>query len=147
MRADVLVARPALQAPRTATMATVAFVVGAFLVGWTAYIHFDLWHSIGYRHIHIIGPLFVVQAVAGLVLGILLLLVRRVWVAIGGIGFVLSTVGGFLLSVLLPKGLFNFKESWLAPFAKQAFVIEVAAAVVLLIAAALCLAPRGRSAS
>jgi hypothetical protein len=81
------------------------------------------------------------------VLGILLLLVRRVWVAIGGIGFVLSTVGGFLLSVLLPKGLFNFKESWLAPFAKQAFVIEVAAAVVLLIAAALCLAPRGRSAS
>jgi len=70
-----------------------------------------------------------------------------VWVAIGGIGFAVSTMAGFLLSVLLPNGLFNFKESWLAPFAKQAFGIEIATAVVLVVAAALCLAPQRSSAS
>ena len=36
-------------------------------------------------------------------------------------------------------GLFGFKDSWLAPFAKQAFTIEVLAVVVLIAAAALCL--------
>jgi hypothetical protein len=43
-----------------------------------------------------------------------------------------------LLSVT--HGLFGFQETWLAPFAQQAFGIEVAAAVVLIAAALLSLA-------
>jgi hypothetical protein len=73
------------------------------------------------------------------VLAIVIVAVRRVWVAVAGAGFGVSTIVGFLLTVGLTKGLFNFKESWSAPFADQAFGIEIALTVVLLIAGALCL--------
>ena len=131
--------------------ATAAFVVGALLVLWTAYIHFHLWNETdGYRHISVIGPLFLAQAIGGLVIAVALVAVRRVWVAIAGAGFGLSTLVGFLLTVGLSKGLFNFKESWEAPFAKQAFGIELALTVVLLAAGSLCLrgsTPRVRTGS
>ena len=45
-------------------------------------------------------------------------------------------------------GLFGFKDSWLAPYAKQAFTIEVLAMAVFIAAAALCLVgsvPRARA--
>ena len=41
----------------------------------------------------------------------------------------LATLAGFLISVV--HGLFGFEETWLAPFAQQAFALEVAAVVVL----------------
>jgi hypothetical protein len=117
---------------------TVAYVAGALLVLWSAYIHFHLWdESDGYRHIATIGPLFLAQAIGGLLIGVLIVAVRRVWVAIIGLGFAASTVIGFLLTVGLTKGLFNFKETWAAPFAGLAFAVEIAAAAVLLVAAAL----------
>ncbi len=62
---------------------------------------------------------------------------RRLWAAIVGIGFAAATLAGFLISVT--NGVFGFKESWLAPFAHQAFGIEVAALAVLVAAATLCL--------
>jgi hypothetical protein len=118
--------------------ATAAFVVGGALLIWSAYIHFHLWNeSNGYRSIPTIGVLFLLQSIAGLIIGIGLVVVRRLWAAIIAIGFALSTIAGFLLSVA--RGLFGFKDSWLAPFAKQAFTIEVIAVVVLIAAAALCL--------
>jgi hypothetical protein len=120
--------------------ATAAFVIGGLLVVWSAYIHFHLWDEAqGYRHISIIGPLFLLQAIGGLVVGVLVIAVRRVWAALAGIGFAASTIVGFLLTVGLTDGLFNFKETWAAPFAHQAFAIEIAIVVVLLVAGALCL--------
>jgi hypothetical protein len=121
--------------------ATAAYVAGAALVVWSGYIHFHLWDESGsyYRHISIIGPLFLAQAIGGLVVGVLLVAVRRVWAAIIGIGYAVSTFVGFLLTVNLSKGLFNFQETWAAPFAGLAFAVEVAAAAVLLVAGALCL--------
>jgi len=124
--------------------ATLAFVAGGLLVVWSAYIHFHLWDEPqGYRHISIIGPLFLLQAIGGLVVGILIVAARRVWVALAGIGYAVSTAVGFLLSVGLTKGLFNFKESWQAPFAHLAFAVEIAVVVVLLAACALCLLGTG----
>ena len=118
--------------------ATAAFVVGGVLLVWSAYVHFHLWSETdGYRSIPTIGPLFLLQSIAGLVIGIGVVVVRRLWAAVIGIGFALTTIAGFLLSVA--HGLFGFKDSWLAPFAKQAFTIEILAAVVLIVAAALCL--------
>jgi hypothetical protein len=140
VRTDLLMHGPGRRSPSVAAAATVAFVVGALLLVWSGYIHFHLWDSVGYRSIPTIGDLFIVQSISGLLLGILVIAVRRVWVAVAGIGFALSTMAGFLLCVLLPKGLFNFKESWLAPFAKQAFFTEIAVIFVLLIAVAVCLA-------
>jgi hypothetical protein len=63
---------------------------------------------------------------------------------LAGIAFALATVGGFLITVT--NGLFGFTDSWLVPFAQQAFAIEVTAAAVLALAVVLCLtgAPRGR---
>jgi hypothetical protein len=119
-------------------VATAAFVVGGLFLVWSSYIHFHLWDSVGYRHLATIGPLFLLQSIAGLVLGVLVLAVRRVWAALLGIGFALSTLAGFLVSV--EYGLFGFKDSWQAPFASQAFAVELSAAGVLVVAAAMCMA-------
>ena len=124
--------------------ATAGFVIGALLVLWSAYIHFHLWDETdGYRQIPTIGPLFLAQSIGGLVVAILVVAVRRVWVAIVGAGYGVSTIIGFLLTVGLTKGLFNFKESWSAPFADQALAIEIALTVVLVLAGALCLVGSG----
>lgn len=122
---------------RAKKVATASFVVGGLLVLWSSYIHLHLWDSLGYRHIATIGPLFLLQSVAGLVVAVLLVAVRRAWAAVLGIGFALSTMAGFLVSV--EHGLFGFKDSWAAPFATQAFLIEFAAAGVLAVGATLCL--------
>ena len=118
--------------------ATTAFIVGGALLIWSAFIHFHLWSETdGYRTIATIGPLFLLQSIAGLVIGIGVVAVRRRWAAVIGVGFALSTIAGFLLSVAV--GLFGFKDSWLAPFAKEAFTVELLAVVVLIAAAVLCL--------
>ena len=116
---------------------TVAFVVGGLLVLWSGTLHFHLWQKVGYRHIPTIGPLYLVQSVAAVVVGVLVIAVRRVWVAIAGAGFALSTMVGFLISV--EHGLFGFKDSWSAPFAHQALAVDIAAIVVLAAAGGLCL--------
>jgi hypothetical protein len=104
---------------------------------WSSYIHFHLWQELGYRHIPTIGPLFLAQSIAGLILGLLIIIVRRVWVAVLGAGFAASTMAGFLISE--QHGLFGFKDSWSAPFAHEAFAIEIAVTGLLVIAGALCL--------
>jgi hypothetical protein len=126
-------------------VATVGFVVGGLLVLWSAYIHFHLWNEPqGYRHISVIGPLFLLQSIGGHGVGVAIVTGRRVWVAICGIGYALTTLVGFLLSVGLTDGLFNFKETWVAPFADQALAIEIAVVVVLALTATLCVAWAGR---
>jgi hypothetical protein len=117
--------------------AMAAFLAGGLLLVWSAYIHFHLWQDLGYRSIPTIGPLFILQSIAGLVLGLAVLAIRRLWVGLVGAGFAVSTMMGFLLSVEI--GIFGFKDTWLAPFAKQAFFIELGSDVCLVVAAALCL--------
>jgi hypothetical protein len=120
---------------------SLAYLAGAALVVWSAYIHYHLWgEPDGYRQIPTIGPLFLAQSIGGLVIGIVIVAFRRVWAAIVGVGFGVSTIIGFYLCVELPKGLFNFKETTMAPFASEALGVEIALAVVLLLAAALSLA-------
>ncbi len=120
-------------------LATAAFVAGGALLVWSAAVHYHLWSEPdGYRSIATIGPLFLLQSISGLVIGVGVVGVRRLWAALIGIGFALVTLAGFLVSVT--NGLFGFKESWLAPFAKEAFTLEVVAAGLLIVAGALCLA-------
>lgn len=109
-----------------ATNATM--VVGAALVGWSAAIHLDLWHT-GYRSIATIGPLFLVQAISGFGLALVIAALRRLVPAIAGICFLASTLGGLVLSAKV--GLFGFKESYGAPFAHLAIIVEIAGIVVL----------------
>jgi plastocyanin len=117
--------------------ATAAFVAGGLLVIWSSYIHFHLWQSLGYRHIATIGPLFLLQSIGGFLLGLVLIGARRVWAALLGAGFAVFTMVGFLISV--ERGLFGFKDTWSAPFAHEAFALEIAIIGMCLIAGALCL--------
>jgi hypothetical protein len=108
---------------------------GAALTVVTAVIHFHLW-SDGYKTIPTIGPLFLLQAIVGVVLALGVAALRRFWTAVIAFGFVASTIGGFLLSVTI--GLFGFKDSWSAPWAGGAFVVEIAALVLLAVGGCLC---------
>ena len=136
MNTTILLAKPGPATKPKGATATAAFLVGGALIIGLSYIHIHLW-DIGYRHIPTIGPLFLLQSIAGLVIGLLVLTLRRVWTAVVGIGFVLATAAGFLISV--EHGLFGFQDSWAAPFAGLAFTIEIVTAVLLAVAALLCL--------
>ena len=136
MKLDPLLFGPRRLKKSTGWVATAAYVVGGLLLVWSAYIHVRLWKSEGYRHIPTIGSLFIVQSIVGMVIGVAVVAVRRVWVAVLGTGFVVSTMAGFLLSVEV--GLFGFQDTWSAPFAKEAMLIEGASIVAMTMAAALC---------
>jgi hypothetical protein len=136
MNLDSLFYGPGRLTKSRGSMATAAFVLAGLLVVWSAYIHFRLWQTEGYRHIPTIGPLFIIQSIAGVVIGVLIVAVRRLWVAVVGAGFAISTMVGFVVS--LEVGLFGFQDNWSAPFAQQAFFIELAATVALFVAGALC---------
>jgi hypothetical protein len=119
--------------------ATAGFALGGALLVWSAAIHYHLWSEPdGYRSIPTIGPLFLLQSISGLVIGLGVVAVRRLWAAVIGIGFAVLTVAGFVASVT--HGLFGFEDSWLAPFAQQAFAIEIVAACLLVFAGVLSLA-------
>ena len=98
--------------PRSATVA--ARVASAGLLAATGAIHLDLYLT-GYRYIPTIGWLFLAQVVTAFAFAVLLLATVRVAdrpiggaVAAGAAGFVLSTLGGYLIS--LQFGLFGFRE-------------------------------------
>ena len=129
--------RPSRDARPAGWAATGAFVIAALLIIWSSSIHFHLWQSLGYRHIATIGPLFLLQSLGGVLLGVLIIGARRVWAAVLGAGFALSTMVGFLISV--EYGLFGFKDTWSAPFAHEAFALEIGTIGVCAIAGALCL--------
>jgi hypothetical protein len=118
-------------------LANLAYGVGGGLVAVTGVIHLHLWMN-GYRQIPTIGPLFLAQAIGGFAVALTILLTRRLWSAVLGLGLAASTIGGFVLAVTV--GIFNFQDSWSAPDATLAFVVELAAVVVLATAGVLSLA-------
>jgi hypothetical protein len=127
---------------RSGLIANLVLIAAAGTVAVSAAVHLNLWNA-GYRQLPTIGPLFLFQAIAGFVLSATLILTRRVWAAVLSFGFVAATIGGFLMAVYV--GLFNFRDSWSAPFAGMAFAYEVASGVLLLAGSTLCLMRRRES--
>lgn len=117
-------------------VASVVAWVGAGLLLWSAVIHLHLW-SQSYHQIPTIGPLFLVQGIAGMVVAVGVAVLRRPLAMAAAALFSLGTIAGLLLSVNV--GLFGFRDSLSAPFAQESLVVEAVAAVVLLSAAALAL--------
>src|SRR3954471_8703702 len=108
--------------------------VGLAVMGW---IHLDLWLD-GYRSIDWIGPAFLLNAIAGFGLAVLLLVTPRsllAWVAGLGVLTALGTLGGLLLATTV--GLFGFVESTDADLWWESFWVEIAAAVLLVALVAL----------
>jgi predicted lipoprotein with Yx(FWY)xxD motif len=82
-------------------------VTGAGLLAATAAIHLDLYLT-GFRNIPTIGPLFLLQVIAGFVLAAAVLATGNPVVAALGAGFAVATLAGYLLSVWV--GLFGYTE-------------------------------------
>jgi hypothetical protein len=119
--------RPAGSAARRGAITT-GLAVGSALLASSGVIHLQLW-AMGYRTISTIGPLFLLQGVAGISLAALLLLWRRLLVVVVGAGFMVATIGGLLTSVYL--GLFGFMDTFAAPYAGLSLVLESAGAIIL----------------
>jgi hypothetical protein len=115
---------------------TVALLAGAALAAASGAIHLHLWAD-GYRTIPTIGPLFLFQGIAGVVLAVVLASSRRLLAALATAGFMVSTIGGFLLSVYV--GLFGFSDTLAAPWAGVSLVLESVGTVVLVAGSALLL--------
>jgi predicted lipoprotein with Yx(FWY)xxD motif len=111
----------------------ILLLAGAGLLWATGGIHLDLYLT-GYRTIPTIGWLFLLQVIAGLGLGLLVLVTRDRLAAAAGALFALATLGGYLLSVQF--GLFGFREVRTTA-GIVAGVVEVAAFVVLAVYALL----------
>ena len=77
---------------------TLGLVIGSVLLALSGAIHLQLW-SMGYRTIPTIGPLFLIQGIAGFLFASVLLLSRRLLIVVMAGGFMLATIGGLLFSV------------------------------------------------
>ena len=137
-----LLRRPAALESRTARWTALALAgIGAAFLVWSAVTHLELWGD-GYRDISVIGPLFLAQGIACIVLGAAIAALR--WLALLAAGAVagVATAVGLLLSVYV--GLFGYSESLSVPYATLSLAVEFTAAFVLL-AAAVLLALAGRA--
>lgn len=99
----------------------------------SADVHFDLWYAGGFRELDTIGPLFLLNAIGGLAIGLVLLCWRHWLPALAAAGFGVATLVAFYLSVTI--GLFNFKEVATGEPQVLAEVAEYVALVFGLIAA------------
>jgi hypothetical protein len=118
-------------------------LVGAALLVAMGWLHLDLWLD-GYRNIDVIGPLFLLDTIAGFGLAVLVVLTPPSllhWTAALGALTAAGTLAGLLLSTTV--GLFGFTESTAAALWWESFWIELAAVVVLSALAGLA-AMRGR---
>ncbi len=88
----------------------------------SAYVHLKLWLD-GMSDVDIIGPAFLFNAVAGLVIAVLLLAWQHWGPGFLAAGFGASTLGSFLLSATV--GLFGIHEKWVGVEVWSAAVAEV----------------------
>lgn len=104
------------------------FFAGAVLVALSALIHLHLW-STGYKQIHTIGPLFLLQAITSFMVAGAVAASRHYLMAAAGALFVAGTIAGLVISIEV--GLFGFQDSFGAPYATCSLIVEALAAVVL----------------
>jgi hypothetical protein len=99
------------------------------LLAWIGYLHLHLWLE-GYRQIPTDGPLFLLDAVAGLALAAVLLVWATPLAGLAAAGYTASTLGALLVS--LTVGLFGFRESISASYVTQSLAIETITVLALL---------------
>ena len=107
-------------------------IVAAIAVLVSAYVHLREWLD-GMRHVHVIGPLFVVNIVAGVVIAVLLLTWKHWLAPFLALGFGASTLGGFAIATT-SAGLFGDHEKWQGSYIWIAAASEVVAIIAGLIA-------------
>lgn len=97
----------------------------------SAAVHLKLWLD-GFRDIPVIGPAFLLNAVGGLVIAVLLVTWRHWIPLVLALGFGISTLGAYLISATV--GLFGVHEVWTGVWVITAEVSEVVAIVTSVLA-------------
>ncbi|HJQ46813.1 MAG TPA: hypothetical protein VJ870_10900 [Amycolatopsis sp.] len=77
----------------------------------SAWVHYDLWANQGYSDIGTIGPLFLVNVIAGVVIALAVLLWHHWLPVLVAIGFGAVTLAAYIIS-LTPNGLFGVHEQF-----------------------------------
>ncbi len=143
----VLLRGPAHLASLAARVAiTIVIAGGAACTVYSGYIHLYLWgrQPYPYRDIPTIGPLFLVQGVVAIIIGLMIIVSRRVGALLVGAGLLVVSVAALVIDVEV--GMFGFKDSWAVPYATSTLYEEIIGAVLLL-AAACALAWPGKAGS
>ena len=132
----VLLRGPAHLASLAARVAiTIVIAGGAACIVYSGYIHLYLWgrQPFPYRDIPTIGPLFLVQGVAAIIIGLMVIASRRVGALLVGAGLLVVSAAALVIDVEV--GMFGFKDSWAVPYATSTLYEEIVGAVLLLAAA------------
>jgi hypothetical protein len=110
-------------------------IVGAGLTVYSGYIHLYLWgrQPYPYSAIPTIGPLFLLQGIVGILLGVLVVATRRLFAVLLAAGFLVVSVAALVIDVEV--GMFGFQDSWSVPYATSTLYWEIVGAVLLLIVA------------
>ena len=125
------VRRPGLRQRGNLFYAALALRLAAVgLLAWIGWVHWVLWQNEGYKYIPHDGPFFLVDAIAGVLLAVVLLAWPRPLVGLLSAGFVASTILALVIS--LTVGLFGFTEHIHAYYVVLALVLESIATVILL---------------
>jgi hypothetical protein len=128
-----LLRRPTALQSRIARWTVLALTgTGAGFLVWSAVIHLMLW-SEGYKDISVIGPLFIIQGIACIVLAVAIVAFRWLALIVAGAVAGVATAVGLLLTASV--GLFGYVESLTVPYAVLSLAVEFTAAFVLLVAA------------
>src|ERR1700744_2103972 len=124
-----LLRRPGAVQSRIARWTVLALTgIGAGFLVWSGVIHLELWGD-GYKDISVIGPLFLVQGIASIVLGAAIVALRWLALLVAGAVAGVATAVGLLLTVYV--GLFGYTESLAVPYAVLSLAVEFTAAFVL----------------
>jgi hypothetical protein len=116
----------------------VLVAAGAATIVVSAVVHLYLWgKEDGYRAVPTVGPLFLLQGIAGCVLGPVMLIFRRVISDAAGAVYMAMSLGALYLSI--NGGLFGFDETLNAPWVKFSLVDEIVGLAACLAAAAITL--------
>ncbi len=106
-----------------------ARIIAAIAVLVSAYVHLYEWLN-GMRHVHVIGPLFVVNIVSGVVIAVLLVTWKHWFAPFLAFGFGATTLAGFAIATT-SAGLFGDHEKWQGSYV---WVAAIAEAVTVLAA-------------
>jgi low affinity Fe/Cu permease len=123
--------RPAL----ARTLFALFMVAGAALTVYSGYIHLYLWgrQPYPYSAIPTIGPLFLLQGIVAIAIGVLVVVTRRFFAVLLGAGLMVVSVAALVIDVEV--GMFGFQDSWQVPYATSTLYVEIIGAVLLLVAA------------
>jgi len=84
-------------------------LIAAAAVLVSAAVHFKLW--LDFKSLDVVGPAFLVNAVAGVVIAVLLVAWKSWLAPLLAVGFGIATLAAFTVSTT-PNGLFDDHEKW-----------------------------------